>query len=140
MSVLLIGLLLISTQVVQTGHPSPNYCSQIEHIRPNLDIAQPAQVRGTITDGQGAPLKNSRVELRKYISEKKQTSFVVVKTDTAGHYDLGTVPAGRYRLLGSATRAFKQPETLKCSSVDCELNITLQVNATDQPDSICPVR
>jgi hypothetical protein len=141
---IIVSIILIASsvgQVVRIGPIDPDYCYKIESIRPNLDLNKPVSVFGTVTDQQGAPFKNSRVELRKYFSQRKQVIVRAVTTDADGHFDLGSVKPGKYRLLPSPTRAFKQPEKLECPDGSiCELKMTLQINPTDQPDSICPIR
>jgi hypothetical protein len=98
-------------------------------------------VVGTIRDQTAAPLTSSRVELRRYISERKQVSVRVVSTDGNGHFDLGIVKSGKYRLLVSPHRVFKQPAELKCQNGNtCDLKITLISNPTDMPDAPCPIR
>jgi hypothetical protein len=65
----------------------------------------------------------------------------VVTTDDKGHFDLGIVRPGKYRLLASPNRAFKQPPSLYCpNGHECELKITLVANPTDQLDFNCPIR
>jgi hypothetical protein len=39
-------------------------------------------VRGSITDQLGSPLKDSRVNLRKYISQRNQSTVKTVNTDS----------------------------------------------------------
>jgi hypothetical protein len=134
-------LLIGSTsQVVQTGATDPDYCYKIETIRPNLKLLKPAHILGSITDVAGSAFKNSRVELRKCLSQRKQTTIKTVVTDAYGKFDLGAVEPGSYRLLASPTRAFRQPAELVCREGTCDLKIVLQINATDQADSICPIR
>ena len=137
----------VSAQVVFIGkQPDKNYCYKIETIRPNLVLSESVHILGRIfVAAEGltpdtAPLKNSRVELRKYISQRKQTTVKVVTTDEKGYFDMGTEEAGKYRFLASPDRSCQQPPSLKCPSGKCELTIGLQMNATDMPDSICPVR
>jgi len=131
----------VSAQVVFIGkQPDKNYCYKIETIRPNLELPQPTHIVGRITDRHDAPLMKSRVELRKYFSQRKQSTAKATTTDENGYFDIGTVEAGKYRFLASPNRAFQQPTSLKCSGSECELNIALQVNATDIPTSVCPVR
>jgi len=129
-------------QVVFVGkQPDKDYCYKIETIRPNLELQEPTRILGRVTDIMGAPLMKSRVELRKYISQRKQMTVKVTTTDEKGYFDLGTAAAGKFRLLASANRGFKQPTDLKCPIGNtCELNIALQVNPTDQCDSVCPIR
>jgi|SRR5713101_885073 len=132
----------VFAQVVFIGkQPDKDYCYKIETIRPNLELREPAQVTGRVTDIMGAPLMKSRLELRKYISQRKQSAVKVITTDEKGYFDLGMVAAGKYRFLASPHRGFKQPIDLKCPTGDkCELNIALQVNNPDTPISVCPVR
>jgi hypothetical protein len=143
MTVLLVAMLAgpISAQVVLRGPQNPTYCYEVEKIRPNLELRDQMHILGTIRDQTTAPFKGSRVELRNYVSQRKQVSVGVVTTDDDGHFDLGTVKPGKYRLLASPNRAFQQPSTLRCEKGPaCDLKITLIVNATDQPESICPIR
>jgi hypothetical protein len=133
-------------QVVFVGkQPDKDWCYKAETIQPNLELSESAHVLGRIfVAGVGptpdtAPLKNSRVELRKYVSQRKQTTVKVITTDENGYFDMGTVNAGRYRFLASSTRALQQPD-LKCNGKECELNIGLKLNPTDMPLSVCSVR
>jgi hypothetical protein len=96
-------------------------------------------VRGRITDQTTAPLQNSPVELRRFISERKQVKKV--STDPDGKFDLGLVKHGDYRLLVSPHRGLKQPETLECSSNrDCTVDVVLIANPTDGPAAGCTIR
>jgi hypothetical protein len=128
------------------GKLPKDWCYKVETIRPNLELQESAHILGRIfvaatglTPDLGA-MKNSRVELRKYISQRKQTIVKVITTDDNGFFDMGTVEAGKYRLLASPTRAIQQAADLKCSGNKCELNIGLRLNPTDQVLSLCPVR
>jgi hypothetical protein len=139
--------LVASGQVVFVGkQPDKDWCYKAETIRPNLVLSEAAHILGRIFDGHAglapndAPFKNSRVELRKYISQRKQTIVKATTTDENGYFDMGIVEAGKYRFLASPNRAFQQPINLKCSGQNCELNIGLQVNPTDMVLSVCPVR
>jgi 5-hydroxyisourate hydrolase-like protein (transthyretin family) len=128
-------------QVVRTGPADSDYCYKIGTILPNLKLREPTHVLGSITDQSGAPFKDSPIELRKYVSQHKQQKMKVVVTEANGHFDLGTIKAGNYRLLASPTRSFKQPSELRCVEGNtCELKMVLQIRDTDQPDSVCPIR
>jgi hypothetical protein len=119
----------------------PDYCYKVEKIDPNLVLDKSAHLVGKIEDPTTAPVENSRVELRRYISQRKQISLRVVSTDRVGYFDLGIVKAGKYRLLASPNRGFKQPTALACQKgTNCELKITLILSWTDQLDSSCPIR
>jgi hypothetical protein len=134
-------------QVVFVGkQPDKDWCYKAETIQPNLVLSESTHVLGRIfVAGAGltpdtAPLKHSRVELRKYISRRKQNTVKVTTTDENGYFDMGTAKAGKYRFLASSTRTFQQPTDLKCNGKECELNIGLKLNPTDMPLSVCPVR
>jgi hypothetical protein len=88
---------------------TPEYCSQVESIHANFTPTEDVQVRGRITDQTTAPFQNSPIELRRFISERKQVTVKKVSTDAAGKFDLGLVKHGDYRLLVSPHRGFKQP-------------------------------
>jgi hypothetical protein len=136
------------SQVVVTGPdgksgPPPNdskYCSAAEPLRPNLVLTADTNVQGRVTDQTTAPLKNSRIELRRFISAAKQVAIKQSSTDADGKFALGIVKKGQYRLLLSPHRGFKQPEKLECASHDCALNTTLIANPTDQLAASCPIR
>jgi len=117
-----------------------DYCQKLEKIRPNLVLDSDATISGKITDMFDVPLENSQVELRQYVNEREQTSVTVVRTDLSGRFSLGEIKRGKYRLLASPNRAFRQPELLHCSGGTCEFSIKLQVKSTDGPDSACLVR
>ena len=119
---------------------SPEYCASVEPLRPNLVLTADTTVQGRVTDQTRAPLKNSPVELRHFISESKQKIVKKLSTDADGKFDLGTVKRGEYRLLLSPHRGFKQPEKLECWSRTCTLDAVLIVNPTDQFASSCPIR
>lgn len=140
---LLIALLIGPSfaQVVQIGPNDPDYCYKIEKIRPNLVLREEVHIVGTVRDETSAPFQNSRMELRKYISQRKQVSVQVISTDRDGHFDLGVVKPGSYRLLASPNRGFKQPQVLQCKGEkDCDLRIKLSANPSDQLDASCPIR
>ena len=119
---------------------SPEYCASVEPLHPNLVLTADATVQGRVTDQTNAPLKNSPIELRRFISESKQDRVKKLSTDADGKFNLGTLKRGEYRLLLSPHRGFKQPEKVECSSRTCTLDAVLIVNPTDQFASICPIR
>ena len=126
-------------QLVQVGPADPHYCERV-HVRPNLIMEQAGRPSGKIVDQSGVPFKNSRVELRTYVSETKQTPLRSTVTDQEGVFRFDDLGPGQYRLLASPSRAFRQPKQLVCSRVACDLPITLQVSPTDLPDSQCPIK
>ena len=140
---LILGALLTAsfaqTVVLPSGSPSNN--CESEPVDPNLVVTQTTQVEGTIQDQTGAPLTDSPVRLRKYVSARKQNESRITSTDSAGRFDLGNVKPGKYRLLASPHRGFAQPAELKCSAEkSCSLKIVLKVNPTDLPYAGCPIR
>jgi hypothetical protein len=140
-AIVMIASLAASAQLIQFGSNNPDYCLNVEHIKPNLDLSAAVQLRGRITDQTGAPFQNTTVELRRYVSEVQQVSVKKGTTDADGNVDLQIVAKGQYRLLASPSRAFKQPDKLECTSGDkCSLSITLQASPTDLPSSQCPIR
>jgi hypothetical protein len=143
-STMLIVALLVgsgSGQVVQTGPVDPDWCYKIENVNPNLTVQKAVRIFGTVEDQSGAPFRNSRMELRKYVSPRKQVSVRVLSTDAHGRFDFGPVEPGKFRLLASPNRQFQQPSALQChDGPSCELDIKLVVNSTDQLDASCPIR
>jgi hypothetical protein len=119
---------------------NPEYCAAVEPLRPNLVLALDTTVRGRVIDQTTFPLRDSPIELRRFISEAKQQKVKKLMTDTDGKFDLGVVKRGEYRLLLSPHRGFKQPEKLECSSRRCTLETVLIVSPTDQAASSCPIR
>jgi hypothetical protein len=119
---------------------TPEFCSQVEPIRPNLKLRDDTNVRGHVSDETTAPFKHSPVELRRFISETKQVTVKKASTDSDGNFDLGLVKRGDYRLLLSPSRAFKQAEKLECWSKKCTLDAALIANPTDQIAEHCPIR
>ena len=124
-------------------------CLTIETIRPNLILTKAAHIRGRVTvrlhqQGPSAdrfdPVANSRIELRRYISQTNQANVSSHQTNEGGQFDLGTVGPGRYRLLASPSRFMSQPRDLRCSSEECYLDIRLELTPTDMPTAACPIR
>jgi hypothetical protein len=145
---LCLGVESARSQVVVTGPDGKSgppqsdsaYCAAGEPLRPNLVLTTNTNVRGRITDQTTAPLKNSRIELRRFISAAKQIAVKQSSTDGDGKFDLGIVRKGQYRFLPSPHRGFKQPVKLECESHECTLDITLIANPTDQLAASCPIR
>ena len=147
---LLLGLLLdgANGQVVVVGADGKSglplatseYCSQVEPLQPNLKLSVDTSVRGRVTDQTTAPLRNSAIELKRFVSETKQVSLKKGSTDGDGNFDLGVAKRGDYRLLLSPNRAFKQALKLECRSKDCTLDVILMVNPTDQLAAHCTIR
>jgi hypothetical protein len=109
-------------------------------VKPNLRLVKPTHLFGVLADPSGAPFKRSKVELRRWISTTDQVSLKVVETDSNGRFDMGEIEAGQYRFLPSASGAFRQPDSLSCPQAECQVELVLQANPTDIPESICPIR
>ena len=116
------------------------YCTQVEQLRPNLELKEDTTVRGHIADQTGEPFRNSAIELRRFVSESEQIAVNKVSTDGDGSFDLGLVKRGDYRLLLSPHRGFKQPTKLECWQKNCTLDTVLIVNPTDESAAECPIR
>ena len=98
-------------------------------------------MRGRVTDQSTAPLKDSPIELRRFVSGSKQVVLKKVSTDSEGKFDLGLVKHGDYRLLLSPHRGFRQPEKLECPTIkNCTIDAVLVVNASDSLAAACPIR
>jgi hypothetical protein len=84
------------SQVVVTGPDvsggprpnSPEYCEAVEPLRPNLVLSTDTNVRVRVTDQTTAPLKNSPIEVRRFISAAKQVAVKQSSTDADGNFDL----------------------------------------------------
>jgi 5-hydroxyisourate hydrolase-like protein (transthyretin family) len=110
-------------------------------VKPNLELRTKRHVAGTVKDQSGAPFAQSRVLIQKFRDNEESTTFKEVMTDEQGRFDFGTVGAGRYRFLPSPNRAFKQPKRVSCGAEDiCELDLTLEVNPSDQAFMNCPIQ
>lgn len=144
--------LALLTVFAQTAVPEIALHAQVGHlcctrddcknrrIKPNLQLNKPTHLFGVLADPSGDPFKRSKVELRRWISDTDQASLKVVETYDNGRFDIGTIQAGQYRFLPSATGGFKQPESLSCPEAECRVELVLQMNPTDTPDSVCPIR
>lgn len=117
-----------------------------EIVTPNLTIARPVKLTGSISDRTGAPiqLNGTTIEVRKPWKKKVLFSAIV---DEQGRFDFGLVPAGKFRLVtfwmeGKRVRRlplFDQPKPATCSGeTECQLNIVLELHATDQQFEFCP--
>ena len=73
----------VFAQLVQVGPNDPNYCVKVERIKRNLHVATSGEVKGQIRDRSGEVFKNSRVELRNFVSPEKQNMVATTTTDRA---------------------------------------------------------
>lgn len=114
---------------------------------PNLSIAKLTHVRGTLVEETtGLPLiaENTIVQVRT-VGEKSVVVMAVV--DSQGHFDLGMIPAGQYRLIaarrlpnGNLERQLAdQPKPMECSGEsDCAVSAIQRIHGTDLPFEFCP--
>ena len=130
---------LAECQLVSTGPPDPHFCDKIK-VQPNLTIELDTRIHGRLIDASGDPVRNSKLELRAFLSPTKQVITTTAMTDANGDFQIKDVKAGRYRLVAAQARGFQQPELQKCASRECELSITLHPSSTDTVESICPAR
>ncbi|MGP8175336.1 MAG: hypothetical protein ACLP7O_12425 [Terracidiphilus sp.] len=141
------GLLAIFMQPTGIkGQLIKYYPCESEIVTPNLTIAKPVKLTGSLSTRTGQPihLNMITIDVRKPWKNKVLFSAVL---DEQGRFDLGTVPAGKYRLVtfwmdGKRVRRlplFDQPKSMSCSSEDvCNLEIALDLHGTDQPFEFCP--
>lgn len=135
---LLVSAFCLYGQLIQVGPPDPHACEKVK-VNPNLVVEAAIDVKGHVRDPLGASMINTRIEIRKYVSETKQSSFRETKTDGHGDFSIGVLPAGKYRLVVFAA-GFKQPRNLHCASgKSCSLNVVPKIAPTDTfPESVCP--
>ena len=91
--------------------PSGNaeYCATVEPLRPNLVLTADTNVQGHVTDQTTAPLKNSPIELRRFISASQQILVKKSSTDADGKFDLRKVQKGQYRVVFPLDAAESKP-------------------------------
>jgi hypothetical protein len=112
-----------------------------ETVRPNLKLKDSREVSGQLTDATGAPFVDSQVLLRAADGKGKFVAYRTVNTNKQGRFDFGKVEAGSYRFLPAPNRGFKQPNKVTCAGDrDCQINLVLQVNPTDQEFVGCPIQ
>lgn len=114
-------------------------CGQVE-VKPNLVLGERTTISGRITNPAGVPLRDSQVELRRFVSGTRESPAQTVQTDGAGKFSFELAEPGPYRLIASPTRAYAQPAFLNCKGKHCTLKIQLVTSEKDAPDSLCPVR
>jgi hypothetical protein len=83
---LLVALLLgpAFAQVIQIGPSDPDYRYKVEQIRSNLILHEDVHIVGAVRDQTGAPFQNSQIELRTYVSQRRQINVRLVSTDGSG--------------------------------------------------------
>jgi hypothetical protein len=114
-----------------------------ETVQPNLEMKTKQLVSGHLKDPSGAVFENSKVLLRRQDGTGRFVDYRSVVTDKDGRFDLKEVEPGKYRFLPGPNRGWKQPKNVSCSNGskrDCELNLVIDVNPTDQPFAGCPIQ
>jgi hypothetical protein len=130
---------------VAKGQLLGNHPCENEEVSPNLTIAKPVKLTGALFDQTGEPIQYNETIIQVRNPWKNKVLFSAV-LDPQGRFDLGTVPAGKYRLVAfrkegkkvSRLPLFDQPKPVFCSSEqECKLEIVLAIHATDQPFEFC---
>ena len=115
-----------------------------EKVRPNLHMAESADLRGVVQDGSGAII--SGIQLR---IQNPSNTWVLksVAVNDKGEFDFGNIPSGEFRLVpskivnGKAMKlpGFDPPSNVTCfDAKPCVLRITLPARPTDLPFADCP--
>jgi hypothetical protein len=125
----------------------PGGCScEDEKVSPNLTIVNQVRLTGFLSDATGAPIQFNGTTIQVRDSLKNNVLFSAT-LDQQGRFDLGKVPAGKYRLVAfrmegkkaSRLPLFDQPKPVACSSEnECKLDIALVMHGTDLPYEFCP--
>ncbi len=127
--------------------PDPNmrWCDD-EKVLPNLSITKPVKLIGVLFDSTGAPITFEKTFIQIRDSQSK-TVLLSTQLDEKGRFDLGTVPAGKYRFLEVRLKDGKlqrlptadQPKNLFCSGdKECNLKIMIHFHGSDNPIEFCP--
>jgi len=125
-------------QLVQIGPADLHACEKVK-VNPNLVLKSAAEVKGHVEDPSGAAMVHTRIKVRKYVSQLKQSPFKEAHTDGGGDFSLGVLPVGNYRFLVFSP-GFGQPGNLQCTAgKSCKLDVVVEVPPTDTfPESVCP--
>jgi hypothetical protein len=112
-----------------------------EVVRSNFELKEKTHLSGRLRDSSGAEFVNSKIILKKADEKEKFVLYRTISTDKDGHFDIGVVDAGQYRFLPAPNRGFKQPVKLLCyAGEECEIDLVLQSNPTDQPFVGCLIQ
>ena len=138
--VLIIGVSLMAAQSQMVPlHRQKGDCKR-RTVEPNLLVPERVRVEGVLSDQTGDFFRSSRVALRVWHSRSHQVLVREVVTDERGHFDLGSVDAGRYRILAVDAKGFTQPNLVICPKSDCKIDQVLRVGSTDTLEAICPIK
>jgi hypothetical protein len=140
---LITGILLVASATsAQLVSLPDGYCEH-QKIKPNLHVASETTIVATMKDRTGEVFKNTPIELRRFVTQKKQEPIGTTTTDSKGEFKFPGVAAGEYRMLvlDVNVRGFRQPGEMWCKTGEtCVLEVVLEVMPTDQPESQCPVK
>jgi hypothetical protein len=109
-------------------------------------VINSVKLTGALLDPTGAPIQFNMTTVQVRDPRNNTVLFSTV-LDEKGGFDLGIVPAGKYRLVTfwmdgkkvSRLPLFDQPKPVRCSGQGvCELKIVLSVHGTDLPFESCP--
>jgi hypothetical protein len=116
-----------------------------ERVSANLKLGKAAQVRGVVSDKSGEAFASPfQLQLRDVKTGAILQNAVLNKD---GRFSLNRLNQGEYRLIlvkvngNTASRPdlFDQPVGLQCDDRDiCDLQIVLDLHATDNPIDFCP--
>lgn len=67
-------------QLVSTDPPNSHFCDNFK-VQPNLTIELDTRIHGRLIDASGEPFRDSKVELRAFLSPTKQFITTAVMTD-----------------------------------------------------------
>jgi hypothetical protein len=127
-------------RIITGPDESGNKCRSEAHPG-NLILGTRTIISGEVKDEAGAPLEHSAIVLKKLSDLVLQPAYLETKTDANGRFTFDEAESGKYRLLASPHRGFAQPEKLDCyNKQNCNLEIVLKANPTDQPYAGCPVQ
>ena len=144
--ILVIFMLPVSLQGQLTCLPAADRSCKNEKVSPNLTIAKPVKLTGSLSDPSGAPIHFNITNIQVRDPRKNEVLFSAA-LDEQGRFDLGTIPAGKYRFVAiwmedkkvRRLPLFDQPKPVSCSSEkDCKLEIVLAIHGTDLPFEFCP--
>jgi hypothetical protein len=146
-SIAIMALLVPANLYCQLICNPPEICScDKEKVSPNLTIANPVKLTGALYDATGEPIRFNRTVIQVRDAENNKVLLSAV-LDEEGRFDLGTVPAGRFRLIAMWEKEhevarlplFDQPKPVSCSGENgCHLQIVLALHGTDQRFESCP--
>ena len=126
--------------------PNGNCTCENEKVSPNLIIAKRVKLTGSLFDPSETPMhfNMTTIQVR---DPKSNLALFSSAIDEQGRFDLGIIPAGKFRLVTfwmeekriRRLPLFDQPKPVFCSSEnECKLEIVLTMHATDQPFEFCP--